>query len=269
VTAQPILETKDLGIQFGGLKAVSELDLVVGDREIVGLIGPNGAGKTTAFNLITCIYCPTTGTISLRGRSIDGLAPHEVTRLGIARTFQNIRLFRNLPVVENVLVGFHCRAGIGLFSSIARTGKAGAREAELRGEAHRLLELMGLESRWDELAGNLSYGDQRRLEIARALASSPQLLLLDEPAAGMSSGERTSLMQLVRDLRERLGIAVLLIEHDMRVVMGVCDRVYVLDHGIPIAAGVPEQIQRDPAVIEAYLGKPEDSKPLRQRKAAR
>ena len=263
-----ILEAKGLGIQFGGLKAVSELDLVVGEREIVGLIGPNGAGKTTAFNLITGIYVPTWGTIELRGRSIAGRKTHLVTRLGIARTFQNIRLFRNLPVLENVLVGFHSRARIGLFPAVGRTTRSNAREQELRRDAGALIELVGLHVSADEQAGNLCYGDQRRLEIARALASGPQLLLLDEPAAGMSATERTALMELVRDLRSRLGLSVLLIEHDMRVVMGTCDRVYVLDHGVPIAEGIPEEIQRDPAVIEAYLGRPEDSKPLRVREGA-
>ena len=263
----PLLQTTGLGITFGGLKAVSGLNLTVGEREIVGLIGPNGAGKTTAFNLITGIYCPTSGSITFRGEPIAAKKPHVVTRLGIARTFQNIRLFRNLPVLENVLVGFHCRAGIGLFPSIGRTNRSIAGEERIRGEALELLGLVGLRVRADELAGNLSYGDQRRLEIARALASKPGLLLLDEPAAGMGSAERTSLMELVRGLRTRLGISILLIEHDMRVVMGTCDRVYVLDHGVPIADGIPEQIQRDPAVIEAYLGRPEDSKPLRERRS--
>ena len=263
-----VLRTTGLGIQFGGLKAVADLDLEVGEREIVGLIGPNGAGKTTAFNLITGIYAPTWGRIELRGALIAGRKPHEVTRLGIARTFQNIRLFRNLPVLENVLVGFHSRAGIGLFAAVGRTSRSNAREEELRAEASGLLELVGLHVRADEQAGNLCYGDQRRLEIARALASGPGLLLLDEPAAGMSATERTALMELVRDLRRRLGLSILLIEHDMRVVMGTCDRVYVLDHGVPIADGVPEEIQRDPAVIEAYLGRPEDSKPLRVRGGA-
>ncbi len=263
-----ILETERLGIRFGGLKAVSGLDLTVGEQEIVGLIGPNGAGKTTVFNMVTGIYEPTEGDILLDGKSITGRKPHVVTSLGIARTFQNIRLFKNLPVVENVLVGFHCRAELTLASSVFASARASRRESELRHRALELLELMGLIGRADELASNLSYGDQRRLEIARALASGPRLILLDEPAAGMNAGERTVLMERIRGLRTRLSLSILLIEHDMRVVMGTCDRVYVLDHGEPIASGVPEHIKKHPAVIEAYLGRPEDSKPLRERRKA-
>jgi branched-chain amino acid transport system ATP-binding protein len=261
----PVLETKGLGIRFGGLKAVWGLDLSVGDREIVGLIGPNGAGKTTVFNLVTGIYSPTEGTIRLEGADIAGLPAHLVTRRGIARTFQNIRLFRNLPVLDNVLVGFHCRAGLRLAGSVLRPARFDRSEEKLCERARALLDLMGLLPRSDELAGNLSYGNQRRLEIARALASDPKLLLLDEPVAGMNMAERTQVMALVRQLRDELKLSILLIEHDMRVVMGLCERVFVLDHGVPIACGEPEAIQRDPAVIEAYLGRPEDAQPLRQR----
>jgi len=259
------LETKGLGIRFGGLKAVSELDLSVGEHEIVGLIGPNGAGKTTVFNLVTGIYRPTEGWIRLEGKDIAGLPAHVVTRRGIARTFQNIRLFRNLPVLDNVLVGFHCRAALSLAGSVLRPTSFSDREQRLRARARELLDLMGLLSREDELAGNLSYGNQRRLEIARALASEPKLLLLDEPVAGMNTAERTQVMALVRKLRDELKLSILLIEHDMRVVMGLCERVFVLDHGEPIACGEPEAIQKDPAVIEAYLGRPEDAQPLRER----
>ena len=263
-----MLTTRDLGISFGGLKAVQGLSLDVGEREIVGLIGPNGAGKTTAFNLITGIYRPTTGAIDLDGKSLIGLKPHQVTRSGIGRTFQNIRLFRNLSVLDNVLVAFHPRATHGLFASVVRTLRFHDCEEDLCRKAKELLDLMGLGQRADEHAGNLPYGDQRRLEIARALASSPKLVLLDEPAAGMNHAERNKLMDLIRSVRDRFGVSVLLIEHDMRVVMGVCERVYVLDHGVPIAEGIPEAIQKDPAVIEAYLGRPEDSGPLRDRSGA-
>jgi branched-chain amino acid transport system ATP-binding protein len=259
------LRVQGLGIDFGGIKAVQGLDLAVEGGEIVGLIGPNGAGKTTAFNLITGIYRPTAGTVELGGQRLTGLKPHQVTRRGVARTFQNIRLFRNLPVLENVRVACHVNAGYGLASAVLRGRRYDREEARLGREARELLELMGLGARADDLAGTLSYGDQRRLEIARALATGPKLLLLDEPAAGMNMQERTKLMELIRFLRDRLQLGVLLIEHDMRVVMGVCERVTVLDHGEPIATGTPEAIQRDPAVIEAYLGKPEDAQPLRSR----
>ena len=262
-----MLQTRGLGIEFGGIKAVQGLDLDVGAREIVGLIGPNGAGKTTVFNLITGIYKPTSGTIELDGRSIAGLPAHLVTRAGAARTFQNIRLFRNLPVLDNVLVGFHARAGYGLATAAARGRRFANEESRLRAEAMELLELLGLAGRAQDLAGILSYGDQRRLEIARALGTGPKLLLLDEPAAGMNARERSRLMDVIRLLRDRLDLAVLLIEHDMRVVMGVCERVFCLDHGVPIAQGSCADIQRDPAVIEAYLGRPEDAKPLRDRAA--
>lgn len=260
-----MLVTRDMGISFGGLNAVQGLSLAVGEREIVGLIGPNGAGKTTAFNLITGIYLPTTGSIELDGASLIGLKPHQVTRSGVGRTFQNIRLFRNLSVLDNVLVAFHPRAEHGLVASVMRTLRFHDCEEDLCRKAGELLDLMGLGQRAGEHAGNLPYGDQRRLEIARALASSPKLVLLDEPAAGMNHAERNKLMDLIRAIRDRFGVSVLLIEHDMRVVMGVCERVYVLDHGVPIAEGVPEAIQKDPAVIEAYLGKPEDAAPLRDR----
>ena len=264
-----LLQTRGLGIRFGGLRAVQGLNLHVGACEIVALIGPNGAGKTTAFNLVTGIYKPTEGSVILAGTEITGLPTHRVTAHGIARTFQNIRLFKSLPVLDNVLVGFHIRADVGLASAMLRSPWFWRRETELRAEAMRLLELLGLDSRAGELAGNLAYGDQRRLEIARALASGPRLLLLDEPAAGMNTGERTRLMELVRRLRDDLSLSILLIEHDMRVVMGLADRVQVLDHGVPIASGLPEAIQNDPAVIEAYLGKQDDETPLRDLRRAK
>src|SRR3954471_9269903 len=241
---------------FGGLRAVADFSLTVSTGELVGLIGPNGAGKTTAFNVITGVYPPTSGTVSLDGKRIDGLPPVKINLAGIARTFQNIRLFQNLTVLDNVIVGLTRSAERGLASCICRTPKF-ARERD-RDEAMGLdlLRTLNLEPKADYIAKNLPYGEQRRLEIARALATNPKILLLDEPAAGMNPQEKIELMQLIRFIRDRFHIGILLIEHDMKLVMTICERLTVLDHGETIAVGTPAEIQSNPTVIEPYLGEP-------------
>jgi branched-chain amino acid transport system ATP-binding protein len=256
VTA-PVFVARDLSKHFGGLKALEAVDLVVEEGEIHSVIGPNGAGKTTLFNCVTGIYPPTRGRVTFDDRDITGLAANEVTRRGLARTFQNIRLFKEMTAIENVMVGRHSRTRAGWFGAILRLPPVRREEGSIVARAREAIDFVGLSGKENEWARNLAYGDQRRLEIARALATNPRILLLDEPAAGMNPEETRRLMKLIHRIRDE-GITVILIEHDMKVVMGISDLVTVLDHGEKIAEGTPDEVRADPTVVEAYLGAPKE-----------
>lgn len=249
-----ILEVDELGINFGGLRAVNNFSMKIEEGQLYGLIGPNGAGKTTVFNMLTGVYTPTDGTVKLEGKKINGMKPYAITRLGIARTFQNIRLFKDMTVKENVLAALDTQASYGLFSGMFKLPNSLKQGKDMDQEAMSLLEVFHLEKDADKLAKNLPYGKQRELEIIRALGAHPKLLLLDEPAAGMNPQETKNLMETIRLVRDRFNIAILLIEHDMKLVMGICEKISVLNYGMLLAEGTPEEIRTNPDVVKAYLG---------------
>ena len=254
-----LLHAKNVTIRFGGLTAVCEFNLELRPHELVGLIGPNGAGKTTIFNMLTGVYKPTEGEIVIGGVSTHDMKPYQITSLGVARTFQNIRLFKDLTVLDNVKIGGHIHYKYSGASAVLHTNRFHAAEDEAEAQAEKLLDIFGLRSRAQTRAKNLPYGDQRRLEIARALAARPKLLLLDEPAAGLNDSETQALMETIHDIRDRFDIAILLIELNMELVMGICERIIVLNFGKTIAEGTPEQVRANDAVIEAYLGEPAET----------
>jgi branched-chain amino acid transport system ATP-binding protein len=249
-----MLEIRGLTKHFGGIRAVDGVDLLLGEGDLVGLIGPNGSGKTTVFNLVTGIYRPDAGSIALEGETLVGIPPYRINRLGIARTFQNIRLFRKLTVMDNVRIAHHSHLEYGPMAALCRTRRYYTGEIELHEKVENFLSIFSLQKRKNDLAGSLSYGDQRKLEIARALASEPRVLLLDEPAAGMNPYEVKRLMEFILLIRERFRLSILLIEHQMQLVMGICERLAVMDFGQVIARGVPDEIRENREVIKAYLG---------------